>query len=164
MSIYNDVLQIEDAINDVLLGDENGNVNMDVLDTLTAAKSATIEWGLENLCKIRANKLATIDALRAESARLMDRAKTEEKRVVSLENYIHSLLNMSGHKKIDAGTFSVSTRISQSVYVAPTFDVPEFIRTTTTTAPDKIAIRDALKSGREIPGAQLTTRENIVIK
>ncbi|MCM1221553.1 MAG: siphovirus Gp157 family protein [Lachnospiraceae bacterium] len=164
MSIYNDVCQIEDAINEILTGDENGNINVDALDTLTGAKTATIASGLETLCKVRANKQAHIAALKAEAQRIVDKARTEEKRLDGLENYILAVFKLSGDKKVTAGTFTVGVRTSQSVYVEPDFNNAEFVRITTTCTPDKIAIRDALKSGREIPGAYLTTKENIAIK
>jgi len=164
MSIYNDVCQIEDAINEILTGDENGNVNLDALDNLTGAKTAAIETGLETLCKVRANKQAHITALKAEAARITDKARAEEKKLANLEDYILAVFKLSGAKKITAGTFTVSARTSQSVYVAPDFNDVEFTRVTTTYAPDKIAIRDALKSGREVPGAYITTKETVAIK
>ena len=124
----------------------------------------TIAHGLESLCKIRANKLATIDAIKAEIARLRERLAREDRALTGLEGYIMDVFQRSGQKSVDAGTFRVGTRISNSVWVDPNFNVPEFMRTTTTSEPDKIAIRDAIKEGRTIEGAYMVSKTNLSIK
>lgn len=162
MKLYEEVNQIEDAINDILYGEEE--INIEVLDTLMQAKVATIQSGLESLCKIRARKMATITSLADESKRLAEKAARESKSLLRLEEYIHEMLKRSGEKKIDAGTFTVGTRISNSVWVAPDFNNPEYMRTKTTVEPDKTAIKEAIKAGTQIDGAAIVTKENLSIK
>jgi len=160
--LYEEVEMIESAINDMLYGEED--IDITALDNLMQVKTETIANGLEYLCKIRARKESDIAALKAEATRMKEKAEHEEKALVRLEQYMLSMLNRSGEKKLNAGTFTVGTRTSTSVWLSPDFNVPEYMRTTTTTAPDKIAIKDALKTGIKIDGAALTTKENLAVK
>lgn len=162
MKLYEEVELIENAISEILYNDEP--INLEVLDTLVQAKVATIQNGLESLCKIRARKQAAITALTDESKRLAEKATRESKSLVRLEDYIHSMLKRSGEKKIEAGTFTVGTRVSNSVWVAPDFNNPEYMRTKTIVEPDKTAIKDAIKAGAQIDGAAIVTKENLSIK
>ena len=162
MTLYDEINLIEDAINDMLYGENE--IDVEALDNLLKAKTDTIERGLESLCKIRARKQGEITALLDEIKRLSEKSEREAKALVRLEEYILSMLKRSGESKVNAGTFTVGTRISNSVWVAPDFNNPEYMRTTTTTAPDKIAIKEALKNGIKIDGASITTKENLAIK
>lgn len=161
-SLYEEVNMIEDAINDMLYGENE--IDIAALDNLMQAKTETIERGLEALCKIRARKEADITVLKEEAKRMKDKADREEKSLERLEDYMLSMLKRSGQDKVNAGTFTVSKRMSNSVWVAPDFNNPEYMRTSTTTAPDKIAIKEALKNGVVIEGAMITTKENLQIK
>lgn len=162
MHLYDEVNLIEDAINDMLYGEEE--IDIAALDNLMQAKTETIERGLEALCKIRARKQGEITALLDEIKRLSEKSGREAKALVRLESYIMDMYKRSGQDKVNAGTFTVSKRMSNSVWVSPDFNNPEYMRTTTTTAPDKIAIKDALKNGAVIEGASLVTKENLAIK
>lgn len=162
MKLYEEVDMIEDAINNILYGEDD--IDIDALDNLMQAKQETIERGMESLCKIRARKESDIVALKTEAARMKEKADREEKALVRLEQYMLSMLARSGEKKLTAGTFTVGTRMSNSVWVSPDFNNPAYMRTTTTTAPDKVAIKDALKNGAVIDGAMLVEKQNIAIK
>jgi hypothetical protein len=162
MTLYEEVEVVENAINDMLYGEND--LDIDALDNLMQAKQDTIERGLESLCKIRARKESDVAALKAETTRLKEKAEREERALTRLEQYMMNLLKRSGEKKVTAGTFTVGTRLSNSVYLSADFNVPEYMRTTTTTAPDKLAIKEALKNGVVIPGAALTTKENLAVK
>ena len=161
MMLYQEVNAIEDAINTILCSEEP---DKEALDNLMQAKTDTIANGLEALCKIRARKQADITALKEESNRLKERAEQEEKSLMRLQDYMLSMLQRSGEKKLSAGTFTVGTRTSTSVYIAPDFHDERFMRTTTTTAPDKVALKEALKNGETIDGANLVEKENLSIK
>lgn len=160
--LYEDVELIENAINDMLYGEEE--VDIEALDNLMAAKTDTIAHGLESLCKIRVRKENDIAALKAEAQRMKEKADRETKSLERLESYIVSMVKRSGEKQVTAGTFTVGTRLSNSVWLEPEFNVSEYMRVTTTSAPDKMAIKNALQSGVVIPGAHLTTKENLAVK
>lgn len=161
MKLYEEVNAIEDAINSILYSEEP---DKEALDNLMQAKIDTITNGLEVLCKIRARKQADIVALKEEANRMKERADQEERSLIRLQDYMLSMLQRSGEKKLTAGTFNVGTRTSTSVYVDPDFNNPAYMRTTTKVEPDKIAIKDALNSGVIIPGASLVEKENLSVK
>ncbi len=162
MKLYEEVELIESAINDLLYGEEEPDKT--ALDNLMQAKVDTITNGLETLCKIRTRKISDITALRDEAKRILEKADRELKALYRLDDYILSMLKRSGESKLNTGIFTVGTRISNSVYLVPDFNVPEYMRTKTTTEPDKIAIKEALKNGVVIDGASLTTKEILAIK
>lgn len=161
-SLYEEVNMIEDAINDMLYGENE--IDLAALDNLMQAKTETIERGLEALCKIRARKQGEITALLDEIKRLSEKSEREAKALVRLESYIMDMYKRSGQDKVNAGTFTVSKRMSNSVWVSPDFNNPEYMRTSTTTAPDKEKIRTALKTGLVVNGAALVTKENLSVK
>ena len=162
MHLYQEIDMIEDAINEMLYGENEIDIN--ALDNLIQAKTETIERGLEALCKIRARKQGEITALLDEIKRLSEKSEREAKALVRLEEYIMDMYKRSGQDKVNAGTFTVSKRMSNSVWVSPDFNNPGYMRTTTITAPDKMAIKEALKNGVSIDGAALVSKENLSIK
>lgn len=162
MRLYEEIELIENAINDILYAD--GDVDIDALNNLMAAKAETIERGMETLCKIRARKVADIETLRDEAKRLVEKADREIKSLERLEQYMMDMLARSGQPKLTAGTFTVGTRNSTSVYVDPAFNNPEYMRTTTTSAPDKVKIKDAIQAGAVIDGAHLVNKTNLAVK
>jgi hypothetical protein len=162
MSLYSDVEMIENAIDGLLYGDEP--LDIAALDNLFQAKQQTIERGLESLCKVRARKEGDIAALKAEATRMREKAESEERALVRLEQYMLDMFKRSGEKKLTAGTFTIGTRTSNSVWVSPDFNDPKYMRTTTTTAPDKIALKEALKAGAKIDGAYMVEKENLAVK
>jgi hypothetical protein len=165
MNIYNDVDQIQAAIDQIVENSEEWTPETETaLSNLMQAKADTIANGAEWLCKIRANKTMYIDGIDAEIARLQAKKKRALGTIAWAEDYIHNLLKASGESKLNAGTWTIDTRMSTSVWVSPDFNNPEFMRTTTTSAPDKTLIKEALKSGRVIDGANLVEKENLSIK
>lgn len=162
MQLYKELELVENAINDILYAD--GDVDMDALNNLMAVKTETIERGLESLCKIRARKQAEITAILDECKRLSEKAERESRALTRLEQYMMDVLNRSGQPKVTAGTFTVGTRNSTSVWVDPSFNNPEYMRTTTTSAPDKTKLKEAIQSGAVIDGACLVTKTNLAIK
>lgn len=162
MKLYEEVDLIEDAINNILYGEEE--IDVEALDILLKTKTETIERGLESLCKVRARKEADIAALKAEATRMREKAESEERALVRLEQYMLDMFKRSGEKKLTAGTFTIGTRTSNSVWVSPDFNDPKYMRTTTTTAPDKNALKEALKAGAKIDGAYMVEKENLAVR
>lgn len=165
MKLYEEVDLIEQAINDLLYPeDESAVIDIESLSNLLNAKTATIERGLESLCKIRARKQAAITACKDEISRLQERVARESKSLQRLESYMLSFVQRSGQKKLECGTFTVGTRESTSVYCAPDFNVEKFMRVKTISEPDKTAIKEALQNGEKIDGAELLHKLNLSVK
>lgn len=99
MSIYNDVLTLQNAIDDALVPDENGNINDDALNILLDAKDYAVSDGMERLAKVRANKMSDIAGMREEYKRMAERIRVAENNLTRLESTMLNLLKLSGHAK-----------------------------------------------------------------
>ena len=70
-----------------------------------------------------------------------------------------------GMDKLQAGTFKIGTRKSQSLEVLDESLVPEkFKNEVVTIKVDKNAIKDAIKAGEEVDGVKLNDNTNLTIK
>lgn len=164
MSIYSEVMACEELLNqeyDAFTGEitEENEANMDIINSW---KKDIIEQGLENLCKVRANKLARIEALKAEKKRIADKQVLEEKKLERLEDYIGMIYYEAGADKVEAGSFTVSTRKSEQVVLTEWFENKDYGKYEFKA--DKVAIKDALKNGIEIEGASLQTNYNLQVR
>lgn len=161
MSIYDDVLTAEKLINECY-DLETGEINEEHENQAKELKAEILEQGLETLCKIRVNFKSEIDALKSEEKRLNDKRKILENKTERLERYIHDIFNLSGQDKVKAGTFTVSVRLSEAVKLVDDFENKEF--GTYEFKADKKAIKEALKSGLKIDGAEIVCNENLQVK
>ena len=103
-----------------------------------------------------------IDALKSEIQRLQREVKARERRIESLQNYM--TWNMEPGEKVETLKAKIGWRKSTAVVVDNIYQVPvEFYKIREPEA-DKTAIKDALKEGREVPGAHIEERQNISIR
>lgn len=160
MSIYQDVLTAQELIEEQI-DLETGEI-LDSYDDAVELKEEIIALGLENLCKVRANIKSDIDAFRAEEKRINEQRKRLEKALERNEKYIMFVHQQSGNAKNIAGTFTVSTRKSESVCLDVDFENKDYGNYEF--KPDKKAIKEALKNGVVIDGAKIITNENLQIK
>lgn len=116
---------------------------------------------IENIASYIINLRSDAEQLSAEAKRLADRSKHAETKAAGLERYLWAQQTPAG----SYGLRKIGYRRSESVYVESVDAIPqEFLRTKTTTEPDKSAIKAWLKTGNEVPGARLVESQNIHIK
>lgn len=137
-----------------------------IADTLDA-----IEWEFESkveqilaICK---NELSDAEALMEESKNLAERAKSAKNRVESLKEYIARSLDAAGKKSLRAGVHQVTVRApSKSVEITDESALPsQYVEYETTIKPDKLAIRQQIEAGIDIPGAQIKLgKPSLIIK
>lgn len=144
---------------------ENGEIPEDAFnDTLEGLKLELPEL-IENICKWRADVLADIAGYKAEINRLSERKQHAEKLVERLQNYMYSALQAAGQRKIKACTFAVS--IVKSAPALKIYDESLIPKTYYVPQPDKLdhaAIKEAIKSGQKVPGAELVQGEHLNIR
>lgn len=136
------------------------------LDALQMEREAKIE----NLALFIKNCAALAADIRDEENALAERRKSLERKVDRLKKYLESVLG--GQKFQTAKCFCIF-RKSESVEISPEFIseftvwakdyMPELLRMKDP-EPDKTAIKKLLKSGEEIPFAELVTKQSITIK
>ena len=91
-----------------------------------------------------------VTAVNEEIKRLTDIKKRNEKAIERMETAISNAMQLYG---------SESVEIVNEAQLAP-----EYLTIKTTTAPNKTAIKDAIKQGVEVEGAVLVTNKNLQIK
>lgn len=133
-------------------------VPVEDIEALQMAREEKVEgWGLW----IK-NKTAEIAAIKEEENKLKARRETLENRVErSAERYQNYLAG----EKVNTPRLVVKyTKSESAVYNGEIEALPEiYKRTKTSVEVDKVELKKALKSGLQIEGAELVTKENIKI-
>lgn len=163
-TIYDDVIysKSEEFFEALCVDTETGEINEEKEAEIKALQEQIANEGMEKLCKVRANKMAYIEAMREEEKRIAEKRRVAEKALDRFEGYMQSVLHASGKEKIQVGTFTVGTRKSTAVVVDDNFSNPEYIKVEY--APDKVKIKNDLKNGVAIEGAHLVERESLSVR
>ena len=111
---------------------------------------------------------AEADAIEAAAKEMMARAKSKRNRADSIREYLKTCMEVAGVNKIECPHFAITIqRNPPSVDVFEPSLVPaEFMRYPEAPPPsiDKVAIREAIKKGQEVPGAMMQQGTKLVIK
>ena len=103
-----------------------------------------------------------IDGNQKEKDAMADRQKRLEKKAESLKGYLAYALQ---GEKFSTPRIAMSWRKSESVLIPDEALLDDrFVNVTMVKKPDKKLIKDTLKAGREVPGAELVTKQNLQIK
>lgn len=163
MSIYNDLIELERLLEDVV-DKETGEILPDDDVAYSELKSEIMNVGMEKLCKVRANILSDIDGIKEELERISEKKRSKEKAVERLQNYMLELLKLSGKEKVEDGTFTVGTRKSERVIVDEEVLPKQYKAEKITTKPDLKAIKEAIISGIVVDGAYIQECLNLTVK
>ena len=133
------------------------------LDTLDSIDWETeYETKVENYIKVMKNLEADIEARKAEIKRLTELNKADEKKKDHLKDTLSESMILTGHERVDTPLFKVSFRKSEAVEVDDLL-LPESYKVATY-KPDKKRLKEDLKNGLEISGAELVERKNLSIR
>ena len=150
---------IQDEIANVLDASENGQLNEE--------QKAQVDGYLAELYDSRADKVdkiaqffrlgkEEISALNAESKYIDRKKKSKERALAYMQTYILQNMQASGEKKINGKAYSLSVLHTPVVRIDNESAIPaEFWREKVERSVDKIAIRDAIKAGRDVAGASM---------
>lgn len=120
---------------------------------------------MEDYCKAIRYYEMTVANAKSEKERLDKLIKRSERSQQWLKDAILNVMNATGKPKVSAGTFTVGTRKSTAVNIIDESAIPaRYANEVVTVKIDKTAIKDAIKNGEEVPGAQLVERKSISIK
>lgn len=144
---------------DYEIDEETGEIlNAEELDALELARDEKIE-GVGLWIK---NLQAEAEAVKKEKDAMADRQRRLEKKAESLKNYLAWALQ---GEKFSTPRIAMSWRKSESVLIPDEALLDDrFVSITMIKRPDKKLIKDTLKAGREVPGAELVTKQNLQIK
>ena len=142
--------------------------NMDLDDETKADTLDSIDWQtdyeekVENYIKVIKNNEADIEARKNEIKRLTELNRADERKNERMKEVLKESMDLTGHERVDTSLFKVSFRKSEAVEVDDLL-LPEAYKVATY-KPDKKRLKEDLKNGLEILGAELVERKNLSIK
>lgn len=125
------------------------------------------EQELEGIALLVLEAKADVEALRIEQKRLDEKRQHMERWIERKKETLLSAMNDGNgqYTGFSSPIVSVSVRKSEAVQIDRSDQLPdEYIRRKVTEEPDKVAIKAALKAGKDVPGAALETRRSVMIK
>lgn len=160
MKLYEISDAIRQALDHIELDEETGEIlSADALHAVEAEASEKIEATALYLRELDAEAKAA----KEEADRMLARVKSMQKRSDYLKAMLLDALHATG--KVKTGRVTVSIRTTQAVQINQEQAIPEAYTTVkTTVSPNKVAIKQALLDGVEVPGCHLEARESVSIR
>ncbi len=113
---------------------------------------------------LRENEL-TAEMIEVEIARLSEMAKFYRNRQERIKKSVNFAMKAHDIESIETGLFRLFFRKSESVEIEDVSKIPEdYLVTKTTTYPDKVKIKKAIKDGEKINGVIIKESSNLQIK
>lgn len=159
MTIY----EIDARIQEILMrtDEETGELPEDAVAELITL-GETREMKVENAACLIVNLTAEAKAIREQEVTLAQRRHSLENRVERIKRYLEYATDgepFSSSRVQVKYTKSTAVEVNEDFWE---FAPDDYIRTKK--EPDKTAIKDALKAGKVIPGAELVERKTIQVK
>ena len=160
MKLYEISDAIRQALDHIELDEETGEIlSADALHAVEAQAAEKVEATALYLRELDAEAKAAKD----EADRMLARVKSMQKRSDYLKAMLLDALHATG--KVKTGRVTVSIRTTKAVEIAEGADLPEAYTTVkTTVSPNKVAIKQALLDGVEVPGCHIEERESVQIR
>jgi len=118
----------------------------------------------DNIVRFLRNISAEADALKAEESRLYERRRALENKYERLKAYLAAQMTLCGLKELKAGLFKLRFQpTAPAISIVDESAVPEKFHRVKIEI-DRLAIRDALKAGEEVPGIEVQRGEALVIR
>lgn len=138
-----------------------------VADTISA-ESYPLEIKAQNVAYAIRNLEATAQAIKDAEKQMADRRRAMENRAQHIRDYLQTCLEIAGVQKVECPHFALSIKNNPpSVDVFEPKLIPaEYMKTPEPPPPvvDKAAIKEAIKSGKEVPGATLVQGKRLDIR
>ena len=138
-----------------------------VIDTLESLSGA-LEVKATNVAMFARNLEATAQAIKDAEAKMAARRKAVEARAERIRGYLWQSMELAGIPKIECPYFKLAVRENPPSVVieSPNLIPAEFMRNPEPPPPepDKKAIAEALKEGKNVPGAHLERGKRLEIK
>lgn len=146
------------------VNEETGEVDAGTVERIAELK-ATLGEKLDAIGAYIKNLASDVNALDDEIKALTARKKAKENKIESLKKYVLPFIEEMDDHKFESARVAFSMRSSESVDITDENAIPkEYIKIKTETAPDKTAIKKAIKAGKNVKGAELVTKNNLQIK
>lgn len=138
-----------------------------IADTLDGM-SGDLEVKATNTAMVIRNLEASAAAIKEAEAAMAARRKALENRAGRVKDYLLANMMVAGIQKVECPFFKLSVRDNPAAVEVyePGLIPPQFMRQPEPPppSPDKTAIKEALKTGQEVPGCRLTVGKRLDIK
>lgn len=133
-------------------------------DTLDSIEDA-IENKAENIAKLVRNLESDVSAYKEEEDRLKTKRQAMENKVKWLKTYLEDNMKLTGKTKFKSGMFNFSIQKNPiSVNITDERIIPEEFLIQQPPKVDKTSLKEVLKNGIEVPGAELKQTEGLRIR
>ena len=157
MNLY----ELSVAFQEVQNMDLDPEVMQDTLDSIEDA----IENKAENIAKLIRNLESDVTAYKEEEDRLKTKRQATENKVKWLKTYLEDNMKLTGKTKFKSGMFNFSIQKNPaSVNITDEKAIPEEFLIQQPPKVDKTSLKDILKRGIEVPGAELKQTEGLRIR
>lgn len=153
MTLY----EIDQAIMDCVDMETGEIIDMEKLDFLQMERAEK----LENVGLWIKDLKAESDAIKKEIDTLQKRKRTADNKADSLKNYLEYALD---GEKFKTPRLAVSYRKSEAVNITDFSRLGEIYLNFPDPVPDKKAIKEAIKAGQEVEGAELVTKTSVQVR
>lgn len=136
-----------------------------VYDTLDAIKD-DIKVKADGIASLISELTNAADRKRKKAKAWQESAKVDDAKATWLQRYLTEELDNAGIKKLETDNHLLSTRnYTPSVIIEDTTKLPvDYMEERIDYRPVKKQIREALKAGKEVPGAHLKENRGTIIK
>lgn len=144
---------------------QNMDLDPEVMqDTLDSIEDA-IENKAENIAKLIRNLESDVAAYKEEEDRLKTKRQATENKVKWLKTYLEDNMKLTGKTKFKSGMFNFSIQKNPaSVNITDEKIIPEEFLIQQPPKVDKTSLKEILKRGIEVPGAELKQTEGLRIR
>lgn len=157
MNLY----ELSIAFQEVQNMDLDPEVMQDTLDSIEDA----IENKAENIAKLIRNLESDVTAYKEEEDRLKTKRQATENKVKWLKTYLEDNMKLTGKTKFKSGMFNFSIQKNPaSVNITDEKIIPEEFLIQQPPKVDKTSLKEILKRGIEVPGAELKQTEGLRIR
>ena len=161
MNLY-EITALENQI-EIIAEQNDGEIPEELFQELVEKQTESLVQ-IENLCKYIRHLELGIDMCKSEIDRINKMKEKANKRIEGIKKYLTPYIAKQG--KIEAGTFILSIRKSESVNIINEQKIPlkYFDTIPESLQVNKKIIKEAIKSGKDISGAELEKKNNLQIK
>lgn len=166
MNLYNLTAECKSLYDDIIASadDDTGEVDLSLVTALSVRQEEWNDKAIAVACVYRA-----LDEDSARVGREIERLTAIKKRLERERDRVKEGLanacNALGVEKVQGMYANISFRSSEQTVIENEGAIPdEYMTVKTTYTPNKTAIKEAIKAGKDVPGAHVEKRKNIQIK
>ena len=141
------------------------SVEEELIARITALEDKDIKGFCESKLKQVNYSNSRIEWIKSEIERLQKLQETEEKHLEKAKKSIDWIMKATWTDKLETALNNLSYRKSESVSILDENSIPsEYWKVKEVKTVDKIMIKEAIKSWKEVTGASIETKQNLQIK